>query len=75
MSQSEGSIDPRGPRIYFVAAVAANGIIGADGRLPWHLPEDLKHFKKLTLGPPGDHGPADLGVAEQGRCRAARTSW
>src|SRR5882724_9234517 len=38
------------PRIYLVAAVAANGIIGANGQLPWHLPEDLKHFKQLTLG-------------------------
>ncbi|HXU42388.1 MAG TPA: dihydrofolate reductase [Burkholderiales bacterium] len=39
-------------RIYLVAAVAANGIIGANGRLPWHLPEDLKHFKRVTLGHP-----------------------
>jgi len=41
-----------GPRIYLVAAVAANGIIGAGGKLPWHLPEELKHFKQLTLGHP-----------------------
>jgi len=40
------------PRIYLVAAVAANGIIGANGKLPWYLPEDLKHFKQLTLGHP-----------------------
>ena len=39
-------------QIYLVAAVAANGIIGANGRLPWHLPEDLQHFKRLTLGHP-----------------------
>lgn len=52
MSQSDGSIDAGGPRIYLVAAVAANGAIGMDGKLPWHLPEDLKHFKKLTLGHP-----------------------
>ena len=39
-------------RIYLVAAVAANGVIGRQGRLPWHLPEDLKHFKRLTLGHP-----------------------
>ena len=39
-------------RIYLVAAVAANGIIGANGRLPWHLPEDLQHFKRVTLGHP-----------------------
>ncbi len=40
------------PRIYLVAAVARNGVIGAQGRLPWHLPEDLKHLKKITLGHP-----------------------
>ena len=41
-----------GPRIYLVAAVASNGIIGAKGELPWRLPEDLKHFKRLTMGHP-----------------------
>lgn len=40
------------PRVYLVAAVAANGVIGGNGKLPWHLPEDLKHFKALTLGHP-----------------------
>ena len=39
-------------RIYLIAAVAKNGVIGANGKLPWHLPEDLRHFKKLTLGHP-----------------------
>jgi len=39
-------------RVYLVAAVAKNGVIGAHGKLPWHLPEDLKHFKRLTLGHP-----------------------
>jgi dihydrofolate reductase len=39
-------------RIYLIAAVAKNGVIGAHGKLPWHLPEDLQHFKKLTLGHP-----------------------
>src|SRR3954463_10246896 len=52
MSQSAGSASSDGPRVYLVAAVASNGIIGKDGKLPWHLPEDLKHFKKLTLGHP-----------------------
>jgi len=41
-----------GPRVYLVAAVASNGIIGASGQLPWRLPEDLKHFKRLTMGHP-----------------------
>jgi len=40
------------PKIYLVAAVASNGVIGANGQLPWHFSEDLKHFKRLTLGHP-----------------------
>ena len=36
--------------IQLVVARAANGVIGRDGALPWHLPEDLKRFKRLTLG-------------------------
>jgi dihydrofolate reductase len=39
-------------RIYLIAAVAKNGVIGANGKLPWQLPEDLTHFKNLTLGHP-----------------------
>ena len=41
-----------GPSLYLVAAVAANGVIGKEGGLPWQLPEDLRHFKRLTLGHP-----------------------
>ena len=37
-------------RVVLVAAVADNGVIGADGELPWHLPEDLAHFKQVTTG-------------------------
>ena len=40
------------PRVFLVAAVAANRVIGVQGKMPWHLPEDLKHFKSLTLGHP-----------------------
>jgi dihydrofolate reductase len=40
------------PKLTLIAAVAANGIIGRDNRLPWRLPEDLKHFKALTMGHP-----------------------
>ncbi len=35
-----------------VVAIAANGVIGRQGDLPWRLPADLKHFKALTLGKP-----------------------
>ena len=43
---------PHRSTIVLVAAVASNGIIGADGGLPWHLPADLQHFKALTMGHP-----------------------
>lgn len=38
------------PTLTLIAAVANNGVIGKDNRLPWHLPADLKHFKALTTG-------------------------
>jgi dihydrofolate reductase len=36
--------------IILVVARAQNGVIGKDGKLPWHLPADLKRFKALTMG-------------------------
>jgi dihydrofolate reductase len=33
-----------------IAAAAANGVIGRNGKLPWHLPEDLRRFRALTTG-------------------------
>ncbi|BAN35677.1 dihydrofolate reductase [Sulfuricella denitrificans skB26] len=38
------------PRISIIAAMARNRVIGIANTLPWRLPEDLKHFKALTLG-------------------------
>jgi dihydrofolate reductase len=38
--------------ISLVAAVARNGAIGLRGDLPWHLPDELRHFKRITLGKP-----------------------
>jgi dihydrofolate reductase len=45
-----GSRASPGTRVVLVAAVAANGVIGRDGGIPWHLPEDLRHFKATTTG-------------------------
>jgi dihydrofolate reductase len=41
---------PALPTLAIVAAVAANGTIGANGGLPWRLPEDLRRFRALTTG-------------------------
>jgi dihydrofolate reductase len=38
------------PRIALIAAIARNGVIGVDNRLPWRLPEDMKRFRALTTG-------------------------
>jgi dihydrofolate reductase len=38
--------------IVFHLARAQNGVIGRDGKLPWHLPADLKRFKAQTMGKP-----------------------
>lgn len=43
---------PMPTRINLIYACAANGVIGNAGQLPWHLPEDLAHFKQQTLGAP-----------------------
>ncbi len=40
------------PHLTAVVAMAPNRVIGANGTLPWHLPEDLAFFKKTTLGHP-----------------------
>ncbi|MEZ9199681.1 type 3 dihydrofolate reductase [Shewanella sp. 10N.286.54.B9] len=39
-------------KIAMIAAMANNRVIGKDNKMPWHLPEDLRHFKALTLGKP-----------------------
>lgn len=39
-------------KLSLVWAMAQNGVIGRNNSLPWHLPEDLKYFKRITLGKP-----------------------
>jgi dihydrofolate reductase len=50
-NESRDCAAPR-PRICLVAAMAENRVIGRDHALPWHLPADLRHFRRLTLGKP-----------------------
>jgi dihydrofolate reductase len=40
------------PEVVLIVARADNGVIGVDGKLPWHLPADLRRFKQLTIGAP-----------------------
>ncbi len=36
--------------VTIMAAVARNGVIGSDGSIPWHLPEDMRRFRRVTMG-------------------------
>jgi dihydrofolate reductase len=38
------------PQVVLIAAVARNGVIGRDNALLWHLPEDMRHFRRITTG-------------------------
>lgn len=50
---ADQTITPDRPEIVLIAALAEkNRVIGRQGRLPWHLPEDLQRFKRLTMGHP-----------------------
>ncbi len=40
------------PHLYIIAAMSENRVIGNQGHLPWHLPDEWKHFKKITDGKP-----------------------
>jgi len=39
-------------RVSLVVAMEENNVIGRDNAMPWHLPDDLKHFKAVTMGKP-----------------------
>lgn len=47
--------------LFLIYARAANGAIGKEGRLPWHLPADLKRFKALTMGEDKQGRPMIMG--------------
>lgn len=54
MSAADGAAPttPSTPRIGLIWAQARGGVIGAGGTMPWHLPEDLRHFSRTTKGAP-----------------------
>ncbi|MGW9630376.1 dihydrofolate reductase [Agromyces sp. NPDC055520] len=55
-AEASSPVDAAGPaprtRIGLIWAEAHSGVIGAGGVMPWHVPEDLAHFKAVTLGAP-----------------------
>jgi len=62
--------------ISLIAAVAKNGLIGKDNRLPWHLPADLRFFKNTTIGHPiimGRKSFESIGKALPGRTNIVLT--
>ena len=64
-------------QISMIAAMANNRVIGADNGMPWHLPADLKHFKRITLGKPiimGRKTYQSIGKALPGRLNIVVTT-
>lgn len=62
-------------RVVLIVAVAENGVIGRDGRLPWRLKSELQHFRALTLGKPVVMGRTTyLSIAPRDRPLPGRTN-
>ncbi len=60
-----------------IVAVADNGVIGKDGDMPWHIPEDLAHFKETTMDHPVIMGRVTYEAFSRrlaNRCPAGRRS-
>lgn len=63
-------------RISAIVAMSENGVIGRDNTLPWRLPADLQHFKKITMGKPiimGRKTYESIGRPLPGRCNIVVT--
>ena len=43
-------LSPLASRLSIIVAMSRNRVIGANGAIPWHLPEELKRFKSVTMG-------------------------
>ena len=72
----EPRLEGRELRIVLIAALDRAGAIGKDNALPWHLPDDLRRFKALTLGKPllmGRRTAESLGRALPGRTNLVLT--
>jgi len=52
MSEADVPAPATPPRVGLIWAEARGGVIGRDGGMPWHVPEDLAHFKQVTFGSP-----------------------
>lgn len=59
-----------------IVAAADNNVIGIDNKMPWHIPDDFKHFKSVTLGKPCIMGRKTFEsiIAQLGRPLPGRTS-
>jgi dihydrofolate reductase len=63
-------------KISAIVAMSENRVIGRNNQLPWHLPADLRHFKKITLGNPillGRKTYESIGHALPDRCNVVIT--
>jgi dihydrofolate reductase len=70
MTAGAGANPARGPRFGLVVAMDRDRVIGRDGTLPWHLPDDLARFRSITMGKPivmGRRTHESIGRALPGR--------